>query len=271
VRYCGETSHFATYLGGQEHILGAPGDKDKHGQQQQRGGDEEGHGVRVLVAENGRQDDGADGAEVDGEVEDVEVGRQSVGVVGLHLVSAERRHTGLDAAGADRDEEQSGEGSPRRGVKRGEGKARRADDVDAGERSDSGELAEERVSDEAADDGHEVGDGDGVGEDGLGLVVRKVQLVDEVRRQQRAEAVVAEALAELDNEDEDDGEGKVRDAERLLLDRRRAVGSEGTVYRLVVRLRLGHLAGDWRGTAEGTGAGRRSGEKGGEREVRCGG
>ena len=167
-----------------------------------------------------RQEGREEGAEVDREVEPAEDALQQVAVRLAELISDVGRHARLDAAGAQRDEQEPGE-EPAARLERGleerprgvhEGEAEVPRTVDERQQDDREILAEKRVGDDAADHGDKVGSGHEEVHPlpGLGFrhVVRsarrRVEVLGHEDDEDRLHAVEREAFGGLVADDERD-------------------------------------------------------------------
>jgi len=127
------------------------------GQEHEDHGDGERDFGAFIFEDEGDEPCRDDGADVDGEIEPaVEAGHEVL--VGLSkLVADVCGDAGLDDAGADGDENQTGEKAETRDIEREAEETEAVNDV---EDDDGFIFAEPDVGEEGADDCHEVGDGD---------------------------------------------------------------------------------------------------------------
>lgn len=137
-----------------------PQPEDERGQRHQDAGHAEGPARTVLPEQPGGEERRKERAEVDGEIEPAEDPLQKVAVRVAELVAHVRRHAGLDAAGTDRDEGQTGQ-QPAPRCKRGrkqrlrqihQGQAEVPEAVDDREQQDRQVFSQEGVGHDAADD-----------------------------------------------------------------------------------------------------------------------
>src|SRR5690606_5544891 len=190
---------------GRRHVDVAPAPQPEHegGDEHQRARDAERHRRAEVAQEQRRQQRGEERAEVDDPVERVEDDLGLVLVALVELVAAEAHHQRLDAAGAERDQEQAGVEAG--GVVLEQRQAGVAGAIDQREPQDRVVLAEEAVGQPSPQQREEVHADHEHVEDVLGRAValrsgRQVsqqRRADQERHQDVAHAVEAEALARL--------------------------------------------------------------------------
>jgi hypothetical protein len=197
-----EQAEAAARLGRHVYELVATHPEDHRRDEHQDARHAEGHARAIGALEPGDEQRGAEGAEVDAEVEDLEDRAYAEPIVGAELIADVGRDAGFDAAGAERDEpepdvhaEQGVVGDREHGVPRA---------VDERQAEDDAVLAEETVGEHRAEHRHEVHAGlEEVHVAGGEIVGALLHLASEhvqrreVHEEDRAHPVEAEALAGL--------------------------------------------------------------------------